>query len=65
MVIEFVNLLAYVHLLQIQVINILCNCFESENSLGIPVIGADKPIHWEPPMLRNANDLQIKGRTCN
>lgn len=49
MVIEFVNVLAYVNLLQIQVINILCNCFESENSLGIPVIGAEKPISVGTP----------------
>lgn len=44
MVIEFVNLLAYVHLLQIQVINILCYCFESENSCGTLIIAVDKPI---------------------
>jgi len=49
MVIEFVNLLAYVHLLQIRVINILCDGFESENSLGVPVTGADKPVSVGTP----------------
>lgn len=62
MVIEFVNVLAYVNLLQIQVINILCNCFESENSLGIPVIGAEKPISVGTPNAEERWWFANKGR---